>query len=389
MKLKDRRLIYVGFGVVMILLAFFVVRGGVLNKKQTAQTPPVTVKAMQVTSKDTPINYEFVGKVQAKNEVKILARISGKIVGKMVKGGDSVYKGQPLFRIDNKQYRSAIRSAQANLAKSQAALNNSQRNVTRYKSLAEQDAIAQQTLDTEAAQADQDLATVQANEASLRSAEEDNEDTLIVSPVDGRIDVNDLNVGDYVVAGSTTLANVSTTDPVVVQFSISENEYIKFIQMGNGTLPDNFKNNLKLTLSDGSEYPLSGYVDQIDKGIGTTTGTITIKAIFSNPQKFLLPGMFARVVAAGEVRHTAILIPQRAVKELLDNTFVFVINTDNKVEQRAVKLGDKVGNMILVEEGISDGDKIVVDGIDKVKAGSLVNVTMIEPDNASTNPVQQ
>ncbi|MBP2642946.1 MAG: efflux transporter, family, subunit [Firmicutes bacterium] len=389
MKLKDRRLIYVGFGVVMILLAFFVVRSGVLNKKQTAQTPPVTVKAMQVTSKDTPINYEFVGKVQAKNEVKILARISGKIVGKMVKGGDSVYKGQPLFRIDNKQYRSAIRSAQANLAKSQAALNNSQRNVTRYKSLAEQDAIAQQTLDTEAAQADQDLATVQANEASLRSAEEDNEDTLIVSPVDGRIDVNDLNVGDYVVAGSTTLANVSTTDPVVVQFSISENEYIKFIQMGNGTLPDNFKNNLKLTLSDGSEYPLSGYVDQIDKGIGTTTGTITIKAIFSNPQKFLLPGMFARVVAAGEVRHTAILIPQRAVKELLDNTFVFVINTDNKVEQRAVKLGDKVGNMILVEEGISDGDKIVVDGIDKVKAGSLVNVTMIEPDNASTNPVQQ
>ncbi|MBP2651905.1 MAG: efflux transporter, family, subunit [Firmicutes bacterium] len=389
MRIKERRLFYVGFGIVGILLALFAIHSGVLTKKQTAKAQPVTVNAMQVTAKDTPINYEFVGKVQAKNEVKVLAKISGNIVEKMVKGGDTVYKGQPLFRIDNKQYRSAIRSAQANLAKSQAVLNNSQRDVARYQSLADQDAIAQQTLDTQVATAEENAAAVEANEASLRSAEEDNQDTLIVSPVDGRIDVNDLNVGDYVVGGSTTLANVSTTDPVVVQFSMSENEYIKFIQMGNGALPENFKNNLKLTLSDGSEYPLAGNVEQIDKGISTTTGTITIKAMFSNPQKFLVPGMFARIVAAGEVRPNALLIPQRAVKELLDNTFVFVINADNKAEQRAVKLGDKVGNMILVEAGLATGDTIVVDGIDKIKTGSLLNTTMIEPDDASTNPVQQ
>ncbi|MBP2652389.1 MAG: efflux transporter, family, subunit [Firmicutes bacterium] len=335
MSIKRRKTLYVGLIAVALIVAFTVVRSGVLVKKQDAKAQAVTVKAMQVVNQDTPINYEFVGKVQAKNEVKIMAKVSGNIVEKMVKGGDTVYKGQPLFRIDNKQYRSAIRSAQAALNKSQATLNNSQKDVARYQNLAAQDAIAQQKLDTQVSQAEEDAASVEANRASLRQAEEDEQDTLIVSPVDGRIDVNDLNIGDYVVAGSTTLANVSTTDPVVVQFSMSENEYIKFIQLGNGTLPASFKDNLKLTLSDGSEYPLSGHVEQIDKGISTTTGTITIKAMFSNPQKFLVPGMFARIVAAGEVRPNALLIPQRAVKELLDNTFVFVINADNKAEQRA------------------------------------------------------
>ncbi|MBP2645290.1 MAG: efflux transporter, family, subunit [Firmicutes bacterium] len=387
-EIKHRKVLYVGLIAVALLGSFAVARSGALAKNQAAKTQPVTVKAMQVVNRDTPVNYEFVGKVQAKNEVKIMAKVSGNIVEKMVKGGDTVYKGQPLFRIDNKQYRSAIRSSQAALNKSKATLNNSQKDVARYQDLAAKDAIAQQKLDAQVAQAEEDTATVEANLANLRQAEEDEQDTLIVSPVDGRIDVNDLNVGDYVAAGSTTLANVSTTDPVVVQFSMSENEYIKFIQLGSGSLPASLKDNLKLTLSDGSTYPLSGHIDQIDKGISTTTGTITLKALFSNPQKFLVPGMFARIVAAGEIRPNAILIPERAVKELLDNTFVFVIGADNKAEQRAVKLGDKVGNMVIVEDGLTAGDSIVVDGIDKIKTGTLLNVTMMEPD-ASANPAQQ
>ncbi len=380
--MKRSSKLYVGVIALVILIGIAVVRSGLLTKTQTAKTPQaVEVKAMQVIKRDTPVNYEFVGKVQSKNEVKIMSKVSGNIVAKMVNGGDTVYKGQPLFRIDDKQYKSAIRSARAALSKSQATLNNAQKDLERYRQLAAINGIARQTLDTQVAQVEQDAAEVEVNRANLQQAIEDEQDTLIVSPVDGRIDVNDLSIGSYVAAGSTVMATVSSMDPVWVQFSMSENEYLKFAQLGNGSLPGTFKDHLKLTLSNGTEYPLLGHIEQIDKGISDTTGTITLKASFDNPQKLLIPGMFARIVAQGEVRQGALLIPQRAVKELLEKTFVIVVTDDNKAESRPVKLGDKVGNMWLVEEGLTENDRIVVEGIDKVKEGTSLKVTMIEPDD--------
>jgi membrane fusion protein, multidrug efflux system len=352
------------------------------------QGGPVGVKAMQVVQRDTPINYEFVGKVTSKNEVKIMSKISGNIVEKMVKGGDTVSKGLPLFRIDNKQYLSAINSAQAALTKSQASLRNTQRDVERYQKLAAIKGVAQQTLDSYEAQAEEEAATVAANRASLQQAMQDDQDTLIVSPVDGRIDVNDVSSGQFVTAGSTTMATVSSLDPIWVKFSMSENEYIKLSRLGQGSLPASFKGNLRLVLSDGSEYSLMGSVEQIDKGIGDTTGTITIKASFSNPQKFLVPGMFAKIVVPGELRTGAILIPQRAVKELLDETFVTVVGADNKAESRKVKMGERVGNMWVVNEGLAAGDVVVVEGIDKVKQGTELKVTMITPEVPQT-PAKQ
>lgn len=356
--MKRSSKLYVGVIALVILIGIAVVRSGLLTKTQTAKTPQaVEVKAMQVIKRDTPVNYEFVGKVQSKNEVKIMSKVSGNIVAKMVNGGDTVYKGQPLFRIDDKQYKSAIRSARAALSKSQATLNNAQKDLERYRQLAAINGIARQTLDTQVAQVEQDAAEVEVNRANLQQAIEDEQDTLIVSPVDGRIDVNDLSIGSYVAAGSTVMATVSSMDPVWVQFSMSENEYLKFAQLGNGSLPGTFKDHLKLTLSNGTEYPLLGHIEQIDKGISDTTGTITLKASFDNPQKLLIPGMFARIVAQGEVRQGALLIPQRAVKELLEKTFVIVVTDDNKAESRPVKLGDKVGNMWLVEEGLTENDR--------------------------------
>jgi membrane fusion protein, multidrug efflux system len=192
--------------------------------------------------------------------------------------------------------------------------------------------------------------------------------------------VNDVSLGYYVVAGSTTMATVSSIDPVWVQFSMSETEYLKYIRSGNGSLPASFKDHLQLMLSDGKEYPLIGQVEQIDRGVSDTTGTITLKASFDNPQNFLLPGMFARVVVQETVRQGALLIPQKAVKQVLDNTFITVVTDDNKAESRQVKLGNKIGAMWLVEDGLSASDRIVVEGIDKAKQGSLLHVTMMEPD---------
>jgi len=346
-----------------------------MNMSQTVQ-----VKAMQVIQRDTPVNYEFVGQVKSKNEVKIMSKVSGNIVEKMVNGGDTVYKGQPLFRIDNKQYRSAVNSARATLGKSQATLNNAQKDVERYKQLVAINGIARQTLDSQVAQAEEDAAVVEANRANLQQAQEDEQDTLILSPVDGRIDLNDLSIGDYVAAGSTKMATVSSIDPTWVQFSMSENEYLNLAQLGNGNLPSSFKDNLKLTLSNGTQYPLVGHIEQIDKGISDATGTITIKAAFSNPQKMLMPGMFAKVVAQGEVNQGALLIPQRAVTELLNKTFVSVVTDDNKAQSRQVIMGERIGNLWLVKDGVTINDRIIVEGLNKVKDGTALEVIMIQPD---------
>lgn len=382
MFVQPSKKIYIGVIILIGLIGFTAVRGGLFGKAQSVKNPQaVEVKAMQVIQRDTPINYEFVGKVMSKDEIKIMSKVSGNIVAKMVKGGDTVYKGQPLFKIDNKQYISAIKNARATLAKSQATLNNSQRQVERYRKLVASEAIAQETFDSYEAQAEENAATVEADRASLQQAIEDEQDTLIVSPVDGRIDVNDLSLGYYVVTGSTTMATVSSLDPVWVQFSMSENEYIKLTRQGQGALPSAFNdNNLKLILSDGSEYPLKGQIEQIDKGMSDTTGTITIKALFSNPQKFLTPGMFAKIVAQDEVRRGALLVPQRAVKEMLDSTFVTVVTGDNKAESRQVKMGKKVGNLWIVEEGLMANDLVIVEGVDKGKQGAELKITMVAPD---------
>ncbi|AIF49852.1 efflux RND transporter periplasmic adaptor subunit [Pelosinus sp. UFO1] len=381
MSIKGSKKLYVGLIFAVVLLSGVVMRSGVLSKTQVNNVnQAIAVKAMQVVTRDTPINIEFVGQVKAKSEVKIMSKVSGNIIAKMVNGGDTVYKGQPLFQIDNKQYRSAINSARATINKSQATLNNTQKDVERYQRLAEIKGVAQQTVDAYVSQAEQEAATVEVNRADLQQAIENEQDTLIVSPVDGRIDVNDVSLGYYVAASSTTMATVSSIDPVWVQFSMSENEYLKFIRSGNGSLPAYFKDHLKLVLSDGKEYPFIGHVEQIDRGMSDTTGTITIKASFDNPQKFLLPGMFARVVAQEIVRQGALLIPQKAVKQVLDNTFVTVVTVDNKAESRQVKLGDKIGDMWLVEEGLSANERVIVEGIDKAKQGSSLQVTMLEPD---------
>jgi membrane fusion protein (multidrug efflux system) len=345
--------------------------------KQQAARPPqeVVVKAMQVIQKDTPVTYEYVGEIVAKDEVQIQTRVSGNIARKLVKGGDTVHVGQPLFEIDRRQYAVSVADAEAQVAQAQASLSNIRRDVTRYQSLAEQGGIPAQTLDTSVAQAEQSQAQVNAYQAKLTQANNDLSDTLIVSPVNGRIGVGELSVGRYVQAGSTVLATVSTVDPVQIKFSMSENEYLKFARMGSS--PDAWGQNLKLVLSDGSEYPLAGHLEQIDRGMATQTGTLTMKAAFDNPQQLLVPGMFARITATGETRTGALLIPQRAVQELLGKTFVTVVNADNKAETRTVKMGPKIGSLQIVEEGLALQDVVVIEGFAKAQPGAPLKITMI------------
>ncbi|MBP2658483.1 MAG: efflux transporter, family, subunit [Firmicutes bacterium] len=369
----------------LIIFSMVIISG---CSKQAAPAPQaVEVKAMQVVRKDTPIAYEFVGTIEAKNEVQVRAKVSGNIVDKMVAGGAEVTEGQPIFRIDSRQYNSALLTNQATAAQAEALLAKSRKDVGRYNQLAEQGAISQQTLDNAVAEERQNAAAANANWAKVQQAQEDIEDTMILSPLNGRIDINDLSIGSFVSAGSTIMATISSVDPVMVKFSMSENEYLQFAK-NKGASPAEWGRDLKLILSDGSTYPLTGQIEQVDKGLATGTGTLSFKASFANPNKLLVPGMFARVAVQSEVRPGAFLIPQRAVQQMLDKTLVTVVGEGDKAETRVVKMGTKVGNMWVVDEGVTENDRIVVEGFLKAPPGTPVSVIMIGPDELQT-PAKQ
>lgn len=374
-----------------ILLAFLVGMILVSGCSKKAGAPPqqaVEVKVMQVMQKDTPVAYEFVGTVEAKNEVQIRAKVSGNIVAKMVTGGAVISAGQPLFRIDSRQYNSTLLTNQATAAQSEALLANARKDVSRYNQLASQGAISQQALDNAVSVEQQNAAAASANWAKVQQAQEDIQDTVIVSPLNGKIDINDLSIGSFVTAGSTIMATISSVDPVMVKFSMSENEYLQFAKQNQGSSPIEWGQNLKLILSDGSTYPITGKIEQVDNGLATGTGTLSFKASFANPNKLLVPGMFARIGVQSEVRAGALLIPQRAVQQMLDKTLVTVVGEGDKTETRVVKMGMKIGNMWLVEEGLTGNDRVVVEGFLKTPPGTPVTVIMIGPDDLQT-PAKQ
>ncbi|WP_425474352.1 efflux RND transporter periplasmic adaptor subunit [Sporomusa termitida] len=350
------------------------------GRSETAQVTAVPVKAVKVIQQDIQLTNEYAGQVQAKNEVKIQARVSGNIAEKLIDGGDIVTAGQPLFRIDSIQYESNLLSAQAQLAQAEANWENARIDSERYQSLLKAAAIPEQRLTTQKATERQQEAVVASYRALVRKAQDDVNSTLIVSPVNGRADVNAVAVGTYVQAGSTTLVTVSDLDPVFVEFNMSENEYLTLRQVAqNDVASSGWGENVTITLSNGAVYPLSGKVTQADRGLANNSGTLTLKAAFANPEGILIPGMFARVKIPGVPIKAAVLVPQRAVQQILDKSLVMVVNADNQAEPRPVILGEKAGSYYLVREGLTVNDTVVVEGLTKVREGAALAVTVVTP----------
>lgn len=344
---------------------------GCAKKQQQQGGQAVLVKTMQVITRDTPIVYDYTGFVEATQETELKAQVSGQITGKYFKGGDTVTAGQALYSIDGRTYQANVLNAQAGLANARAALANAAIDAERYSKLYAQNAISKQALDNAIMQRDQARAAVNANEAILQNAQIDLSETNVKAPFGGRVDTNSLEIGNYVVAGQTVLTKLSNTDPVFIQFSIAEPEYLTLADTNTegGAALDN----LTAVLSDGSTYDLKGSVTEVNRGINDATGTLAIKATFDNPNRKLLPGMFAHVQAQGGVRENALLIPQRSVTELLYKNFVYIVGNDNKITMKEVTLGPKVGRLVMVNSGLNGDETLVVEGTAKVKQGALVN----------------
>ena len=340
---------------------------------------PTAVKAMNVLRQDTPLTHVYAGQIMGTDEVKIQSRVSGNIVEKYIVGGQSVSAGQPLYRIDARQYESALLQAKAVLAQSEATLNNARTDLARYQQLYASAAVSEQTLSTQQAQVDAYEAAVAANAALVRQAQENLDDTIIYAPMSGQLSVDDVAMGTFVSAGTTTLVSMGTSNPIFAQFSLSENEYLNFVEQaaqqgGIGAVV------VELTLSNGSKYPIIGHIVTSDRALTAQTGTLTVKALFDNPDGLLLPGMFARVSLIGDTIPNAVLVPERAVQQLLGKSFVMLVGEDNKAVARTVTLGDKIGSYYIVKDGLDTSDIVVVEGLTTLQEGGDLAVTMVTAD---------
>ena len=344
---------------------------GCAKKEQQAGPQATLVRTMKVITRTTPIVYDYTGFVEATQEMNLAPQVTGQIVGKYFKGGDTVQAGQVLYEIDPRTYKASLLSAEGNLASARAALANAEMDAERYTKLYEQNAVSKQMLDNAVTVRDQARASVKALEGLLLNAQINMEETKVTAPFTGRTDTSSLEVGNYVAAGQSVLTKISNTDPVFVKFSIAEPEYLTLAAAsdGNGAALDN----LSAVLANGETYGLKGKVAEVNRGISDNTGTLTIKATFQNPKKELLPGMFAHIQATGGVRENALLIPQRSVTELMYKNFVYVVGADNKVIMKEIKLGQKVGRLIMVNGGLTGEETLVVEGVGKMRQGALVD----------------
>ena len=343
----------------------------------------VSVKAMKVVQQDTKVSHDYSGQVKSMDAVVIKPKVSGSIVEKYFKSGQPVTEGQALYKLDDRQYESEVLSARSNVDKALTNLNNSMIDLGRYQKLQASGAIAEQTLTTQEATVASNRSSYDDAEALLKKAQENLDDTVIRAPISGKLSVDDVAVGTYATAGNTALVSVGSINPIYVQFSISENEYLNFRmgpapEDGNGEKPK--PPTATLTLSNGQKYDESTTNYIADRELSESTGTLTIKAIFNNDDHVLLPGMFARVTLEGQPLKDAILVPQRAVQQVLDKSFVIVVGADNKSVSKMVTLGDQVGSYYVVKSGLTKDDNVVVEGLTNLKEGQELNVTETNAD---------
>ena len=335
--------------------------------------PEVVVETL--AGRTTPLTVDVVAEVKAYREVDIYSRVSGQLVKQAFKPGQKIKDGDLLFSIDPRAYDEAIIDAQAKLAEAEAVLARARQDVARYKPLLPDNAIPRQTYDQAVASEQQNAAVVKARRAGLERARLDRSYAEVRSPISGQIGLQKLEVGALATAGQTVLATVSTLDPVVAYFSIAEVDYLnlakRFMQErkeGKGEA----KNPIELILADGSVYGETGEIDFADRALNAATGTLTLRAVFRNPSGLLRPGMNTRVRIVYEVAQDALLIPQKAVTELLGKQFVAVVGEGDKVEQRPITTGARIGELWLVRSGLKAGERIVVEGVQKAQAGVVV-----------------
>ncbi len=354
---------------------------------ETGAIPAVAVTVYRVEARDTPVVMTFVAKTESSRRVEIRSRVEGFLEKRLYEEGHYVEAGQPLFQMDRKPFEARLQAARAELAQQKARLATARANLKRVRPLAAQNAVAQKELDDAEGNYRTAAAAVEAAQAKVTQAELDLGYTLIRSPVTGLASFAVKREGAYIGPGTDSLLTyVAQLEPMWVEFSVSENQILNLRrQVAAGRLrePADDQFEVEIVLADGSTYPHRGRITFADAALSEETGTFLIRAEVANPEHALRPGQFVRARVLGAVRPAAITVPQKAVQQGAQGSFVWVVDEEGKAELRPIQLGPWYGKLWFVDEGLEDGETVVVDGALRLRAGVPVRIT--EPDSAKAD----
>ena len=347
--------------------------------------PPPTVLVTAVTQADVPIYHDWIGVLDGLVNAHIRAQVTGYLQSQNYREGDPIKKGDLLFEIDPRPFQAALDQAKGQLAQVEARLGKTELDVKRYAPLVKDKAISQEEYD-DAVQANLEAkAAVLSAKARVEQAQLNLEFTRITSPIDGIASIANGQIGDLVGPATGELTTVSTVDPIKVYYNVTEQAYINFTKLFS-TESDRYERlrqlEIELILADGTAYPLKGKIYAADRPISPTTGALRVAALFPNPNNALRPGEFARVRVKFDLASGSLLVPQRAVTELQGSYQVAVVEAENKIHIQPVRVGERSGPLWIIQEGLHPGQRVVVEGIQKVREGMVVN-----PTNAPPEPV--
>jgi len=342
-------------------------------KAKTPPPPPPIVEVAEVVGANAALSTEFIGQLDSPQNVEVRARVEAFVDKILFTEGTEVKEGDPLFALDARPYQERLAAAQGALAQSHAALKKYQADVARLQPLAEKKAVPQQDLDNALASVDIGMADVLTATARVESAQLDLSYCDVRAPINGLIGATSVQIGELVGKGlPTLLATISKLDPIWFYCNVGEVQYLRAQTELRRVGRDISDVPLSLILPDGTTHFKPGKFVFIDRAVDPKTGTLRVRAEFPNPEKLLRPGMFSRIMVDIGTRADSILIPERAITELQGKNFVWVIGGDNKASQRAVKLGQQLGSNFMVLEGLKPGDRYVVEGLQKVRDGLVV-----------------
>ncbi len=359
---------------------------GCSGNKAAPAPPPPNVEVATVVQQDTPIFSEWVATLEGFVNAQIQARVSGYVIRQAYKEGSVVKKGEVLFEIDPRPFKAVLDQAKGQLAQAEAQLGKARLDVERDTPLAQARAIARSQLDTEIQAKLAAQAVVQAAKANVEQARLNLEFTKVTSLVGGIAGIAQVQIGNLV-GPTSILTSVSQVDPIKVYFTVSEQEFTAFhrrfptaasVEEQRKRIP------LELILGDGSVYERKGTIYFADREVNPATGTIRIAGVFPNPNDLLRPGEYGRIRASARTREGALLVPQRAIIELQGSQQVAVVGDDNKVSLRPVVVGERVGKQWIVTQGLKAGERVVVEGLLKVRDGAPVNVQAASAGSSKT-----
>jgi membrane fusion protein (multidrug efflux system) len=380
----------------LILLALTLVH----CKGETASAPAAParqVEVAEVIQKDVPIFSEWIGTTDGLVNAEIRAQVTGYLLTRDYREGGAVKKGDILFQIDPRKFQAALGQAAGDLKRAQARLTKTTLDVARNEPLAKEGAISLKEFQ-DSVQANQAAAAeVESAKAAVEQARLNLEWTKVLAPIDGVVGIAKAQVGDLIDANSA-LTSMSTLDPLRVYFPISEQEYLKL----SGLMEQRYQEKvdptiarkdarIEMVLSNGEVYPHKGWFFLADRQVDVKTGTIRVAALFPNPGNVMRPGQYAKIRVSVTLRQGALLVPQRSVSELQGSYLVGVVTPENKVEIRPVTVGERVGSQWIIAKGLKPGEKVVVEGLQKLKAGDSVRPLPFEtePQTAPDTPAEQ